>query len=997
MMNQNSNSNTATASAAKPTRLRRGSSEKYAKTSQFKANVRKGINIATYNVRSLKEGYLELLEIDLEKYTWDIIGLSETRWLKSGEITTKNGHTFIWSGNDTFKQHGVGLLINKSIKKSILEYKAISERIIKIRIAAKPENLCILQIYAPTSTADTETIDEWYNQLEQVIRDIPKKDVKIIQGDWNAKLGEESKSDFNNLMGRYSNRETNERGKDMLEFMSRWNLYACNTKFKHKPSRIYTWYSPDNYSRNQIDYILIAVRWQKFVSRCRVLNGIDVGSDHRMVMMTIKFRDSGKHQKNCPTPKFNPIDLMKKREDIRAEMLRNLESTELNLNNINTMEYQIAEILIKSAKSHIRRTRYKKHPWISDRTIAMAEERHRARKSKDNTRRNQISRMIDKQVKEDKNKWVLKQCEEIDSDIKANRTKQAYDAIKLLTTEKSQSSSAINDKNGNILVQPNKVLERWKEYCSNLYKIGRPIANPLHGKNIQHMVINHTAPTLSEVKAAVKSLKNNKSPGNDCVQGELIKMAPDQVIDAYHQLCVKIWESGEWPDRWCQSTVIPIHKKNSKLECNNYRTISLISHPSKILLKIILNRLQQNMKEIIEENQAGFQKGRGTVEQIFVINQIIEKFLEMDRKVYHVFIDFQKAFDSVRHDILWSVLSIQGVPSNTITLLKNLYEKNECSVRVNGKTSEPFHPELGVRQGCIISPILFNAFLQCIIDESEINVNRKGVQIQGRSINYLAYADDIDILSDSEVHCQEQLTQLWEKAAEFGLMVSDTKTECMVTSKGTGININIRNPSNGSIKQVQTFKYLGQHMISTGRNDTEIHKRCNAATVAFNKLTTLWNTKNINVKIKIKILHSLVYSILLYGCETWTLSTKTLTRLNAFEMKTYRRILNISYRQRITNLEVRDRISSLTKNLKRLTTIVIQRQLKWYGHVTRMNGERTPRVALFGLVEGDRPRGRPRDTWTKQLLSLARIERCDARKLAQDRQKWRTFTANCDP
>jgi len=172
---------------------------------------------------------------------------------------------------------------------------------------------------------------------------------------------------------------------------------------------------------------------------------------------------------------------------------------------------------------------------------------------------------------------------------------------------------------------------------------------------------------------------------------------------------------------------------------------------------------------------------------------------------------------------------------------------------------------------------------------------------------------------------------------------------------------------------------------------------CSTAINTLNKLDKIWKTEGMNIRVKIKILHSLVYSILLYGCETWRLSNKTLAKLEAFEMKAYRRILKITYRQRIPNIEVRARIDSLNMKLKRLTTIVIQRQLKWLGHVTRLHNERIPRIALYGLVEGSRPRGRPRETWIECLLTCARIERKEVRRMTADRQNWQNFVRNCDP
>ena len=120
-----------------------------------------------------------------------------------------------------------------------------------------------------------------------------------------------------------------------------------------------------------------------------------------------------------------------------------------------------------------------------------------------------------------------------------------------------------------------------------------------------------------EVEAAVASLKTGKSAGIDNVTSEMVKAGGDSAIDMLLSICNKIWETGEWPKPWTQSLIITLPKKGNLQVCQNYRTISLISHPSKVMLKVILNRLKPQAEKIIAEEQAGFREGRSTTEQIF--------------------------------------------------------------------------------------------------------------------------------------------------------------------------------------------------------------------------------------------------------------------------------------------------------------------------------------------------------------------------------------------
>ena len=147
-----------------------------------------------------------------------------------------------------------------------------------------------------------------------------------------------------------------------------------------------------------------------------------------------------------------------------------------------------------------------------------------------------------------------------------------------------------------------------------------------------------------------------KSAGVDNTPAELVQAGGEATIDILTTICNKIWKTGEWPTRWTQSIVITLPKKGNLQMCQNYRTIILTSHPTKVMLKIILNRLQPQAEGIIAEEQAGFRAGRSTPGQIFNLRILGEKYLQHLQNLYHVFIDFKKAFDRVWHEALWTTM-----------------------------------------------------------------------------------------------------------------------------------------------------------------------------------------------------------------------------------------------------------------------------------------------------------------------------------------------------
>ena len=138
------------------------------------------------------------------------------------------------------------------------------------------------------------------------------------------------------------------------------------------------------------------------------------------------------------------------------------------------------------------------------------------------------------------------------------------------------------------------------------------------------------------------------------------------MIDMLLIICNKIWQTGEWPTPWTQSLIITLPKKGNLQLCQNYRTISLISHPSKVMLRILLNRLKPQAEEIIKEEQAGFRAGRSTTEQIFNLRILCEKYLQHQQSLYHVFVDFKKAFDRVWHAALWATTRLYNINDNLI-------------------------------------------------------------------------------------------------------------------------------------------------------------------------------------------------------------------------------------------------------------------------------------------------------------------------------------------
>ena len=203
-------------------------------------------------------------------------------------------------------------------------------------------------------------------------------------------------------------------------------------------------------------------------------------------------------------------------------------------------------------------------------------------------------------------------------------------------------------------------------------------------------MITHLEPDIleCEVKWALGSITTNKASGGDGIPVELFQVWKDDAVKVLHSICQQIWKTQQWPRDWKRSVFIPIPKKGNAKECSNYCKIALISHASKVMLKILQARLQQYMNHELPDVQAGFRKGRGTRDQIGNIRCIMEKARELQKNIYFCFIDYAKAFDCVDHKKLWKILQEVRIPDHLTSLLRNLYEGQEATVRTGYGTTD---------------------------------------------------------------------------------------------------------------------------------------------------------------------------------------------------------------------------------------------------------------------------------------------------------------------
>ena len=406
-----------------------------------------------------------------------------------------------------------------------------------------------------------------------------------------------------------------------------------------------------------------------------------------------------------------------------------------------------------------------------------------------------------------------------------------------------------------------------------------------------------------------------------------------------------VWSAGRVPQQWKDADIISIYKrKGDPAICGYSRGISLLSTGGKVLARIVLLRLINNLADnILPESQCGFRKGRGTADMIFVVRQLQEKCLEQNRALYMVFVDLTKAFDTVNRSLLWEALRRFGCPPKFLTIIRDLHEGTMARIVSQGERSEPFDVNAGVRQGCVIAPVVFNLFIAGVfhcarlgmnpqdsvgvnyrLDGSLFNLRRlqARTKISHDSIVDMQYADDSAVVSHSALGLQRNINAMHTAYERPGLEINTAKTEAL--RMGREVTDSILTVGNAAIRNVDRFTYLGSVVTIDGSVTSEVARRIGLAAASFGRLSDrVFRNRNLRTSTKVKVYKALCLSILQYGSECWVTYRSHLKQLERFHIQSVQRILGLHWWDTVLHTEVRRRAQIDT-----IEAILVQRQLR---------------------------------------------------------------------
>jgi len=761
-------------------------------------------------------------------------------------------YRLVFSGRQDKKgTEGVALCIRKVLADSLISYQAISSRLLKARFkVCGGRMLSIIVCYAPIEDAPEDDKDLFYQQFSACIDSVASHDFLVVLGDMNARVGSD-RDNWPGVIGPFGGVETSKNGDRLLTCCSGHGLSVMGTWFQHKDIHLYTWTHPSGASHAQIDHVLVRQFHRRDVLDVRVYRGADVSAQgvggHFLVIAKIRKNLVREYKAK------RPLRICQERLKIAAvkdSYSSAIEEAWLRVEGSDVAsvedEWKMFSSCIRCcAEKILGRSRTKaRDTWISDETLRLtARKKELKNKMLQATgqfleqQRHEFScllKTVRKSCLSDKEAWWSKKAQEVERSAVDGRLKDTFGILKQLSLKPGRPCSTLKGRDGRVLENEEQIIARWTEHFRDVLKADANVYEEdwsgMNSSTILEELVCRI--TFEEVVQAVQRTSKGKACGLDEITVEMLQSRP--CLLWLFRVVRAVWETGIVPKDWIDAIAIPIFKgKGSPSDCDNYRGIMLLSVPGKIYARILTARLTRFAESRLAENQNGFRQGRSCTDAIFAVRRLMELSLEQQQQLWIVFVDFAKAYDSVVRGRLWNVLKSFGVPELFISRVYALHRNTSVKVRIGGLLGKEFQTKLGLRQGCVMAPVLFNIYLDYVMKQLPM---RTGIKVDVLTRNDLVvpnsfrlktdqsivihdtrFADDIALLSESSEYMSSDVDDMNKTRLPYNLHISVGKTKVMHVGKSPdackcGIGIG----DGKDFEIVDKCCYLGSMVASDG-------------------------------------------------------------------------------------------------------------------------------------------------------------------------------------
>ena len=802
------------------------------------------LRLKSYNCRGLPRERIKLLSqrpdiVNLFEDS-DIIAFQETHYAKQNIKCLNSLHNdFVGIGAAKIDESegimqgrysgGVAILWRTRLCKYIKPMDLNVGWCTGIEVTMETSKFVILNVYLPYQSRENEDIYlEYLGFLKTFIDEIQCTNIAIVR-DFNANLGLTGTKLFTN---------------HMLEFCEDNSLMISSKLLLPSTSYSYVCTRDNNQYYSWLDHVVSSLDFHNCIESISIeYNRSD--EDHIPISMSIKVESLPEYSQstNGSSEKINwesadelsvkkylnntdkllseiniPVDAICCR-DLRCQETAHRDRALQFYQDITSNLSKSSNHMLKGQKNYKNRpgwsdhvadlykyTREIRQMWIENGSSRQGPLFHELLRSK--ARFKYAKRYIDR------NEDLLRK-ESLAKKHSQSNSKDFWSEVKSLNNSKIPLPSTIGDANS-----PNDILQLWKGHFQNTFNcIPKHVDSQSFCLDSEYRQVKVNN---SEIYEAIKSLDNNKTCGLDGIYAEHLKYASDRVIPLLGMCFTSLFVHGILPDSLMSVVLVPIIKNkcgniNSQ---DNYRPIALASIISKVMEKVILNRIEIFL--LTNKNQFGFKKGHGTDQCIYVLKEVINLYNSLNTCISTCFLDASKAFDRVNHQLLFQKLEKRKVPGYIIRILTFWYEHQTMSVQWGNLLSESFHVSNGVRQGGILSSYLFNVYIDDL--STRLNGLSIGCKLGDLLINHLMYADDLVLISPSTRGLFKLIAECQKYGLEFDILYNPLKSAVMFFKPKCMNNINMPTFKicNENIKVENKYTYLGHILTDSLSDDLDI-------------------------------------------------------------------------------------------------------------------------------------------------------------------------------
>ena len=844
----------------------------------------------------------------------DIIILQET-WRKTDEVTlcppgyceiflSSIKHEKITRGRDS---GGIIIWHKQEIDKYIQTIKKEESHIwfkINKHLTQTTKDVFLCALYIPPSESPYYN-EDIFESLHSQINHFQAQGSVLICGDLNARTGSlpdyTTENGNNHIFGQSfpqnivnfprnnTDDQVNKNGKLLMELCRSLGLYLVNGRVRGDSLGRYTYSSFHGCST--VDYMITDL--DPFSFRAFTVKPLTPLSDHSQVTVYLKrTTNTGIHSQ--PSKLYNIRENYRWEQNSTEKYLtaishpkvcllidnflgriypHNQDGVNLAVENINYIFTYLANLSNLTFSKKIHKTTQENEKWFDLGCKTM---------------RKKLRQLSNQKHRHPNNADLRHQyCEELKQYKSTLRKKrEQYIQNQLKTIEESVNSNNFWDNWNHLHKKHHEQAaiqngDTWKNHFEQLYS--EITMNPEQTQKYEKMIhMEHTIGkyqnpldypiTENELIDKIQALKNKKASGPDGILNEMLKNTEHKLRSALLKLFNLVLSVGHFPEAWNQGLITPIFKSGDKSDPNNYRGICVSSNLGKLFCNIINTRLVHFLTEhnVLSKSQIGFLPNYRTSDHIFTLHTLIDKYINQNKtKIFACFVDFQKAFDSIWHEGLLSKLLESGIGGKTYNIIKTMYSKNQCAIKIGNKRTEFFTQGRGVRQGCPLSPTLFNIYineLATVLEQSAA----PGLTLHDSNIKLLLFADDLVLLSPTEEGLQQNLDVLHTFCQTWALTINPNKTKVLTFQKRPRVQGKRHNFTLGitKIEHATNYTYLGLKMSATGKLNLAVNELKEKARRAFYAIKKSIQIE-IPIRIWLKIFQSVIEPIALYGSEVW--------------------------------------------------------------------------------------------------------------------------------